>query len=221
MDALAVDGIRTATQLNADSAEAQAGGELGRNQFLELLIAQLDAQDPLNPTDNEDFVAQLAQFSSLEGIENLNLTFESVAGALRSSITVDAAALVGRNVLAPTNQAPLGDTPINGTVTLPDATSNLVVEVSNVNGEVVRRLDLSNQLAGDVPFTFDGSAEDGTVLEPGIYRYTARGEVAGEAREFTLNLPERVISVSLSGDEVLVNLEGGTSVRLDEIDEVS
>lgn len=221
MDALAIDGIRSATELNAQAAESEPGGELGRNQFLELLIAQLDAQDPLNPTDNEDFVAQLAQFSSLEGIENLNLTFESVAGALRSSITVDAAALVGRNVLAPTNQAPLGSSPINGTVSLPDATSNLVVEVSNVNGEVVRRLDLGNQLGGDVPFTFDGVGEDGTPLEPGIYRYAARGEVAGEAQEFTLNLPERVISVSLSGDEVLVNLEGGTSVRLDEIDEVS
>ena len=221
MEALAVDGIRTATQLTAENEEAQAGGELGRNQFLELLIAQLDAQDPLNPTENEDFVAQLAQFSSLEGIENLNLTFESVAGALRSSITVDAAALVGRNVLAPTNQAPLGDSPINGTISLPDATSNLVLEISNVNGEVVRRLDLGTQLAGDQPFIFNGNGEDGSPLDPGIYRYSARGEVAGEAREFTLNLPERVISVSLNGEEVQVNLEGGTSVRLDEIDEVS
>lgn len=83
-----VAGIRSFNELSA-AVRAQNSQELGKNQFLELMITQLKHQDPLNPAQNEDFIAQLAQFSSLEGIENLNKSVDSMATAMRATVTME------------------------------------------------------------------------------------------------------------------------------------
>ena len=86
-------------QTEATAAASQKDNEeLGKTQFLELMIAQLENQDPLDPAKNEDFIAQLAQFSTVEGIENLNTGVESMAAAMQSSLTLQSASLVGRDV---------------------------------------------------------------------------------------------------------------------------
>jgi flagellar basal-body rod modification protein FlgD len=216
-----IESIRSVAELSTSANATEQGGELGRTQFLELMIAQLQSQDPLDPTQNEDFVAQLAQFSSLEGIENLNNAMSEMASAMRSSLTVDAAALVGRNVLAPTSQATLADVPIKGAIEVGDAASDVLLEISGANGEVVRRISLGFQAPGQTPFVWDGTADDGSRLEPGTYHFRALAAVDGEAVELQTKLPDRVVSVSLADGDIRVNLSSGGSVPLAHIEEVS
>ena len=102
-----VSGIRSTRDIGQAAGLAASSGreELGKTEFMELMVAQFNNQNPLEPTKNEDFIAQLAQFSSLEGIQNLNASVDAMAAAMRSSSTMQAAALVGRSVLAPADRA--------------------------------------------------------------------------------------------------------------------
>ncbi|MEP3562895.1 MAG: flagellar hook capping FlgD N-terminal domain-containing protein, partial [Marinobacter sp.] len=89
-------------------SKAQGGSELGKDAFMELMLAQMKNQNPLEPQDNGDFISQLAQFSSLEEMQNLTGTVGEVAGQFRSSQALQASAMVGKTVLAPSSVGILG-----------------------------------------------------------------------------------------------------------------
>ena len=215
-----INGIRSASELVGSANGTDPSNELGKTQFLELMIAQFNNQDPLKPADNQDFIAQLAQFSSLEGIENLNASVDSMATAMRSSLTLEAAALVGRSVLVPTDRALMTDNGIGGNIRNTQASSDLTVEISTLGGELIRRIPLGAQDSGDVRFLWDGADESGELQPAGAYRIRAYANVGGEQREATVELPEIVVSVSLDERGVTVNLAAGTSVPVTEIKEI-
>ena len=83
--------------------ETKSSKDLGKNEFLELLVAQLNNQDPLSPQENGEFIAQLAQFSQVEGIEKLNSSMGSLLSGYQSSQALQASSLVGRKVIAAIN----------------------------------------------------------------------------------------------------------------------
>ena len=215
-----IDGIRSSAELFREAAE-QGDNELGRTQFLELMIAQLESQDPLNPTQNEDFVAQLAQFSSLEGIENLNSTITDMAADLRSGLAVDAAVLVGRNVLAPTSDTRFTGEPVSGQVQLDDGAESVRISISRA-GELLETIELGPQAPGRLPFSWNGTTGGGADVPPDSdIRIEASALVEGESRAVEVRLPDRVVSVSLGADGVTVNTAGGANLALREIEEVS
>jgi len=215
-----IAGIRSAAELTGPGAVAGGSEELGKTQFLELMIAQMNNQDPLDPAKNEDFIAQLAQFSTVEGIENLNKSMADMSAAVQSSLTMEAAALVGRFVMVPTNQSILQGSGLVGTIDLPQASSSLNVEISSATGELIRQIDLGPQAAGPLRFAWDGRNEVGGESPQGIYRVNAYSVVDGERREFTVNMPDQVVSVSVGNQGVLANLASGTSVPTNEIKEI-
>lgn len=213
-------GIRTATDLNQANASDAPGDELGQTQFLELMLAQLRNQDPLDPADNEAFVAQLAQFSTLEGITNLNDSVASMGSAIRSQLTLQSAGLVGRSVLVPTNTTLMEGAGLVGNIELSQSTANLSVEIAGQAGETIRRLELGAQSAGSLRFQWDGTDENGAALPPGIYQVRATSLIEGEAVQQEVRLPERVVSVTLADDGARVNLAGGTDVSVTDISEI-
>lgn len=213
-------GIRTAEQLNTASGASEPTDELGEAEFMELFLAQLSNQDPLDPAKNEEFVAQLAQFSSLEGITDLNESMATVSSAINAQLTLQSASLVGRSVLVPTNQTLMEGAGFSGNIELGQATSNLSVEIVDQAGQNIRRLDLGTQSAGSLRFVWDGTDEFGNSMAPGIYGVRASSVVGGESVEQTVQLPERVVSVSLNGGVARVNLAGGTDVSVNEIREI-
>lgn len=217
-----LNGIRSTTDLGRAAATAAASGEkeLGKNQFLELMVAQFNNQNPLEPTKNEDFIAQLAQFSSLEGIQNLNTAVESMASAMRSSTTLQAASLVGRSVLAPAPRAAVGDEGLAGNVVNTAASNDVVIEITGPSGGLVRRLSLGEQPAGDVRFQWDGTSETGEQMPAGSYGFRAYSVNGDEAAQLAVELPEQVASVSLDEGETYLNLSGGATVRLSDIREL-
>jgi flagellar basal-body rod modification protein FlgD len=212
--------IRSTAELGAPRGAGGAAEELGKNQFLELMIAQFNNQDPLEPAKNEDFIAQLAQFSSLEGIQNLNATVEAMASAMRSSTTLQAAALVGRSVLVPTGIASMDGSGLGGNVVNERPGSEVVVEISDAAGGLVKRLSLGVQPEGEVRFLWDGTDQAGEPQDAGAYRVKAYALGGDEPVELEVELPERVASVSFENGEAQLNLTGGATVSLGEVREL-
>ena len=194
--------------------------ELGRNQFLKLMLAQMENQDPLSPSENEDFVAQLAQFSSLEGIENLNTSIESLAGDFRATMTLQATSLVGRSVLVPTNQTLMSGNGLMGDLNIPSTATEVSVEISDARGLPVTSLSFGSQTAGAMRFSWDGRDAQGQAMDPGIYRVHAFAAINGESQPLTVDLPEQVVSVSLDPNGIKLNLSGGSTVGLNEVKEI-
>ena len=95
--------------------------ELGQDDFMKLLVAQMKNQDPNNPTDNGQFLAQIAQFSMVNGIDKLGSSFDTVAGSMSSTQAMQAATLVGRQVLSETSSGSLLEgQPLGGITEIPD-----------------------------------------------------------------------------------------------------
>jgi flagellar basal-body rod modification protein FlgD len=214
-----VAGIRNFSELTAEVA-ARGPKDLGKSQFLELMITQLKNQDPLDPAKNEDFIAQLAQFSTLEGIENLNTSVDSMASAMRATVTMEAAALVGRSVLVPTDRAYMQGETLVGSVNVTESTSNLIVEISTPSGERVRQIQVGAAGVGNSRFLWDGIDDAGETQPPGVYKIRAYAQQGESSSEFTVDLPEVVASVSLEASGIQLNLAGGSTVPVTEVKEI-
>lgn len=172
--------------------------ELGKNQFLELMVAQLKHQDPLNPVQNEAFVAQLAQFSSLEGIQNLNKSMDSVATTMASNQALQASLLVGRSVHVENQTAAFsGDKSVQGLANLPGSTDQFRVSVLDRSGQIVRQMDLGAQSAGEVKFGWDGRNNQGQLQASGVYEFRVEALQDGKNTRLTTWLPANVDSVTL------------------------
>ncbi len=156
-----------------DATTSYGGQELSRDAFLNLLVVQLQHQDPLDPQKNEEFVAQLAQFSSLEQLTNVNSGLESLYVALASMNNASMTQLLGQEVVA------YGDTFYyggEGDATLhyeseTDITS-ATLTVTDEDGTVVWTEELGELDAGDGEYTWDGSTTTGTTAEEGEYTFS-------------------------------------------------
>lgn len=215
--------VKTATDNVSSVSTAATGSQsLGKDAFLQLLVTQLKNQNPLSPQDNGAFVAQLAQFSSLEGINTLNDSVNSISSNFSSSQALQASSLVGRSIITQTDKA-LVDTSksMTGSVAVTAATGNVAVKITDANGNVVRTLDLGAQSAGTSDFIWDGKNDAGEVAPAGTYTFAATTKNdAGDSVALTTSLPATVTSVTLSktGGEMLLNLAGGMgSVKLSQI----
>lgn len=149
----------------ASATNSATGGQaLGKDAFLQLLVTQLKNQNPLDPQDNSAFVAQLAQFSSLEGITTLNSTVSGLAGNYNSSQALQASSLVGRNVIVQTNSVQLDDPSkgMTGSVTVPSSIAGGTVSITDSSGTVVRTIDLGSQ--PQAPRASPGTARTRTAM---------------------------------------------------------
>ncbi|WP_126444167.1 flagellar hook assembly protein FlgD [Sulfuricystis multivorans] len=139
------------------------------NRFLTLLTTQLRNQDPLNPLDNAQLTSQLAQISTVNGIEKLNATLQTLLSGLQDTQAMQAALLVNHGVLVPGNDLILGEQGAIGGVELASAAEDVSVTIKDGNGLVVRTLSLGAQEAGINPFVWDGKADNGAQAAPGKY----------------------------------------------------
>lgn len=207
---------------NRQVNEQEESEELGQDAFLRLMIAQLSNQNPLEPQANGEFIAQLAQFSSVEGITNLNTTVSDLASSLQSNQALQATALVGRNVvLAGDTASKANGEGVNGLIALPQSTSQLTVNIFDSNNSLVRQQILGSAVAGDVEFSWDGRATDGSELPAGEYRFEAFALQDGNNTALTTYLPANVNSVTVGANNSFVlNVDGVGQVALDQVKEI-
>jgi len=198
--------------------------ESDSTDFLELFVAQLKNQNPLEPQDGSDFLAQLAQFSTVEGIKNMESSLTDMVNSLNSSQTLQATSLVGKQVEVKTPYANLSEgQSVRGSIEIPTSASNVVLDIKNSQGEVVRSFDFSEQVSGDIGFTWDGLDQNGQAVSPGAYELTARGSIAGEESQLDTYVATSVDSVSINknGEPIVVNVNGFGQVSLDDIKSIS
>ncbi|SDS67358.1 flagellar basal-body rod modification protein FlgD [Halopseudomonas xinjiangensis] len=201
------------------------GDELGKDAFLQLLVTQMNNQDPLSPQENGEFIAQLAQFSTVEGIGNLNTSMDSLLSGYQSSQALQASSLVGRSVIVPTANA-MVDTQqgIQGQMALTQSSSNVLVNVYNSTGKLVSAINMGPQEPGMLDFSWNGQDASGNILPPGKYKFEAIASQGGEQKQVATLLPANVDSVSLGvgkGGEMVLNLAGLGSIGLSEVLSIS
>lgn len=212
----------TSSTSNSVSTAVKSSGSqaLGQDAFLQLLVTQLQHQDPLNPQDNSAFVSQLAQFSSLEGITSLNTSVNAIASNYQSSQALQASSLVGRSVIAQSSTAVVDTSKsMTGSVTFPSAVASSTLAITDVSGNPIKTLDLGSQSAGNASFTWDGTTDSGAQAPSGTYIFKATAPVKGTNTALVTYLPATVNSVTLSssGGEMTLNLSGQGSVPMSKV----
>ncbi len=205
--------LRSVSQLNGSASQSQ---QLGQSEFFALMIAQLRNQDPTSPQDGAEFLGQLAQFGTVNGISEMQSSLERLALSLQSGQALQAASMIDREVLIPSNQAWLEeDGSLRGRVELPAPTSQLTVRITNEAGVAVRTISLGAQNGGPVDFSWDGNDASGEPAAPGIYRVEVEGLYGGELASLVPLVAARVEGVSFGGPG------GGTQLTLAGLGQVS
>lgn len=197
--------------------------ELGQEQFLKLMTTQLTHQDPTKPMENGDFLGQMAQFSTVSGIQELQTSFKDFANSISSDQALQASTLVGRSVLANSNEALLAaGGEVVGQFELPASSANVKINILNSNNDIVRQLDLGNQAKGVVKFTWDGLDGDGTFADPGVYKIQAESAIDGINTRIPTQIRSQVESVTLANGRqgIQLNLTGLGSINFNEIKQI-
>lgn len=212
--------FRSLQDLTAKASEKSKS--LGQEDFLKLMTTQLQNQDPMKPMENGDFLAQIAQFSTVQGIGDLNKSFASLSNSLVSSQALQATNLVGHQVLAPTGVAALkAGSGIRGTVELPAASGEVAVNVRDQSGQVIRRLELGSQAAGSADFQWDGLMNNGKFATPGTYFLSAEASIDGRFESVDTLLASDVRSVTLSNSGgLLLDLDGVGALDFSEVRQI-
>lgn len=210
-------------------AEEASGNELGQTAFLELMITQLENQDPLSPQENSEFIAQLAQFSSVEGLERLNTNFDSFSSSFISNQALQASSLVGTAVTVPSTEAQLQEGGfVGGTVNLSAATTNLTMNIYDEQGTFVEQIPMGAQPSGDLVFRWDGrfievngeltNFESESIKPAGNYTFEVLATQGGELEQLDTALTANVNSVTTTPTgELILNLAGHGAVSIDDV----
>ncbi|MDQ2077336.1 flagellar hook assembly protein FlgD [Marinimicrobium sp. ABcell2] len=202
---------------------------LGQTAFLELMIAQMNHQDPLSPQDNTEFVAQLAQFSSVEGLERLNKNFEGFTNNFMSNQALQASSLVGTSVSVETDTTKLMEGGIvSGSALLESSTGGVAINIYNDKGSLVAQVPAGDQPRGEMVFRWDGQNMEvnGKLLKwraeqpmpAGDYRFEVMGNQNGEQQQMQTALSANVNSVTMGADgKLTLNLAGIGAVNIADV----
>lgn len=188
---------------SAASGNNSVSGAMGKDEFLQLLVTQLQYQDPLQPTDNTQFVAQLAQFSSLEGITNLGTTMQSVLSGVTSLQNYTAASFIGKNATANGNSFVFSGTPVTMGYNLNVNAADVSVSVQDASGRVIRTVDLGSKQSGQYQLSWDGTDANGATVSPGAYSFTVN---AVDSNKAAINA-----GTFIAGPVTSVNFDNGST----------
>ncbi len=197
--------------------------ELGQNEFLKLMTTQLANQDPLQPMENGDFMGQIAQFGTVNGITDLLASFKDLAANLQSSQALQASNLIGRQVLVNLDQGylPQGGSLV-GAAELASSSSDVAVNVFDSSGEVIARVELGAQPAGLTQFQWDGTTFGGQKAPAGRYRIEIEATYGDSTESITPQVIDNVRSLTLGGlgQEMQVELENLGSVSFNQVNQI-
>jgi flagellar basal-body rod modification protein FlgD len=205
--------------LGVSSTGKTKSQSLGQDDFLKLMTTQMTHQDPTKPMDSTSFLAQIAQFSTVSGIQDLQKSFTSLSSSLTSSQSLQAASLVGHGVLVPSKTGYLDSSGLAGAVDVP-ASGQVVVEITDASGQVVRRLDYGQQAAGSTYFNWDGKNGSGTQLPVGSYGIRATVTNNGSSQAADTLAAGMVQSVALGTNGLSLNLAGMGAVAFSNVRQI-
>lgn len=196
--------------------------ELGQDVFLELMVTQMKNQNPLDPQENSEFVAQLAQFSSVEGLDKLNNTMNDFVGSFQSSQALQASSMVGRYVKVDSDHSYLQQNGIiAGTIDLPATTNDMKMSISDSSGQLVSEVLMGPQEAGEISFAWDGIDENGVQHPPGTYYFKVQANIDGEPQQLNAALSANVDSVTVGANGAIsLNVAGVGAIPMSGVREI-
>lgn len=201
----------------ATAGAAKGGAQQTQDRFLSLLVAQMKNQDPLNPLDNAQVTSQMAQLSTVEGIEKMNAGLEALAASMGASQLSQAASLLGHGVLVPGERISPAEYENLIGFELSRPADKVTATVYDASGKAVRTLDLGARDGGVGMVAWDGLKGDGTLAPDGQYRFEIEAIQGGKPLNVTPLSLGIVNSVSQDGQGVQLNLSGNQSVGYADI----
>ena len=210
--------------LSSDSSSSTKSKEasLGQADFLRLMTEQLQHQDPLKPMENSEFLGQLAQFSTVQGITDLNTSVNSFSNSMSSDQVLRGAQLVGHEVLVPSAKMALEDTgSVSGVVAAPSA-GTVNFDITDANGQKIKTLSVQADKAGEVAFEWDGTDANGNRMAAGSYSIAAtHTDSSGANSTLSTYVQAPVESVTVGSDGLYLNLKGLGTAPIDYVLRVS
>lgn len=207
-----MNGSRAATKSTADAAQ---------DRFMTLLVTQMKNQDPLNPMDNAQVTSQLAQLSTVTGIDKLNETVKGLQASYMSSQSLQSAALIGHGVLSPGQTLNLSEGKAIFGYELTEPADKVTVSVLDGANNVVHSRDISGQDVGIYPMTWDGMRDSGTQAPNGNYKLQVTATRGDKKLEGVQSLQFGMVSsVSTGAQGVKVNLNGIGAVDLNAVRQI-
>lgn len=222
--------ISDTSSITGQNAASAAGGNASTSnvdseqRFLKLLVTQLNNQDPLNPMQNAELTSQLAQMSTVSGIEKLNSTLSGLVNQTGSNQVLQAASLIGYNVLSPgntltTKEPEAGKDPATQAfaVQLPGTAADVDIKIVDATGKVVRTINGGAMTEGVNAVTWDGKDDAGNVVPAGAYRFTVEATNGGTAVTATALTFSQVAAVKQGAGGVTLELSTGASIGLSDV----
>lgn len=207
--------------MNPAKASAQSTAAAAQDRFMTLLVTQMKNQDPLNPMDNAQVTSQLAQLSTVTGIDKLNTTLEGLMGSYQSSQSLQAASMIGHGVLtAGSNLTLAGGQSILG-VELAEPADTVRVNIKDASGKTVRTMDLGSKDAGTLPLSWNGISDSGSAAADGQYTIDVAATRGGQKISGATALAfGNVASVSTGAQGVKLNVPGIGAVSLTDVRQI-
>jgi flagellar basal-body rod modification protein FlgD len=212
--------IPTVKAYNEEKLTKPVNEEMGQKEFLLLFTTQLQNQNPLDPMENEAFVAQLAQFSQLEATVTMGDKMTELADAMMGERMLQGSTLLGKRVAVPNGPAILkGGAPISGIIALPQGADNVELNVYSNAGQLVRTIPYGRQMPGDITVRWDGMNAQGTTMPDGPYRIIATVKSKGEVTQVPISTPDTVKSVTFSAEanDLVLEVSSGGTVNFSQV----
>lgn len=206
---------------NMNGKKTAAGSiDAAQERFMTLLVTQMKNQDPLNPLDNAQVTSQLAQLSTVTGIEKLNTTLESLIASSQLGQSFQAAGMIGHVVSFEGNRLQLEDGYSALGVDLPQDVDNLTVTIKDTAGTVIREFNLGAQKTGVLPLNWKGETSSGSIAPNGTYTFEVTAVAAGQKINATTLSYDEVTSVSNSSQGIKLNLGSNGSISTSEVTQI-
>jgi flagellar basal-body rod modification protein FlgD len=209
-----------ASQAVATSAnKASTRNALDQNSFLKLMITQFKNQDPTKPQDPTAFLGQLAQFSTVSGIQEMQSSISTLSSALLSQSVLGGASLVGRDVLAPASTIAMNaNEGVFGALEVPEGASSVDMVIKDNVGQTIRHYNMPVS-AGLTNFGWDGMTDMGTAASSGHYNVSATANVGGKSQSVPVLLDSQVTSVTIdpTSNNLMLNTKGLGAVSLSNV----
>jgi flagellar basal-body rod modification protein FlgD len=220
---MAISATNTNTSITSStsgSAYENPNGVLGKDDFLKLLLVELQYQDPTEPMDSEKILTQTSELATLESAENTNKALEQLSASLASSQQFSTIAAIGK-------MADLGSDAISHEkattsdfeVYFPNTIKDGVVEISDSDGNVIKTLDVGSNPAGVYRFSWDGMDQSGNVSDEGIYHINATYTDGDGNTQQTRLGAYPIESVRFDGAQTLVKV-GSNYIPIENVKEV-
>lgn len=190
------------------------------NRFLTLLMTQIKNQDPLNPLDNAQVTTQLAQLNTVNGIEKLNATLADLLSGYNEAQGVQAAGLIGKNVMVAGNALPLANGSAYGGALLASAADSVTLNIKDSTGKVVQTENLGAKEAGSFYFSWDGKDASGNTLADGNYTFTVDATAGSSAVTATAMKIGTVSAVARSGTGFVLDLGALGDVAFKDVQQI-